>query len=206
KKRGLDQNTIVVFTADHGEGFNEHELFEHGRSYYEELLHVPLIISGLGVSEGVVVDDPVSLIDLMGTLRGLLDLPAREGSPDDGFLKALTGHRYTSGPMYFDSASNLAGNDCRDALWNESFKLITHLTVAEVELYDLRNDPGERHNLAAVEAELARQMLASLQDFREMCAAQAEAIAGKGSSAAESVSAAEREKVLKKLKSLGYVN
>ncbi|MHC4160018.1 MAG: sulfatase, partial [Planctomycetota bacterium] len=43
-QRGLDQNTIIVITSDHGEEFLDHGGFEHGHTLYNELLHVPLII------------------------------------------------------------------------------------------------------------------------------------------------------------------
>ncbi len=206
-QRGLRANTIVIFTADHGESFNDHGMFEHGRSYYEELLHVPLIISGPGVPAGAVVDTPVSLVDLMPTLQGLLGVAGPDSGDGGGFLAALRGRPGTAGPFYFDSATDLAGSDCLDAVWDRGFKLITHRDPGAVELYDLAADPGELHDLAADHQGRVEDMTALLEGFRRRSAEQRTLLAGgQGAAPADSASPAQREEILKKLKSLGYVN
>ena len=68
------ENTIIVYTADHGEEFGEHGRFSHGGKIVPELLHVPLIIVGDGVKRGVVVEEDVSHLDLAPTLLDLLGL------------------------------------------------------------------------------------------------------------------------------------
>ena len=50
-------NTYVIITADHGEGFGEHDTYSHGWNLYREVLHVPLIIAGPGIPAGVRVKD-----------------------------------------------------------------------------------------------------------------------------------------------------
>ncbi len=70
----VDDDDIVVFFADHGEEFWDHDGFEHGHSLYDELLHVPLAIKGPGITSGR-SDAPVSLIDLTPTVLDMLDLP-----------------------------------------------------------------------------------------------------------------------------------
>ncbi len=73
--RRLDkENTIIVYTADHGEEFGEHGHFSHGGKIIPELLHVPLIIVGDGIKRGVVVEEDVSHLDLAPTLLDLLGL------------------------------------------------------------------------------------------------------------------------------------
>ena len=73
-------NTIIVVTADHGESFNEHNYYlEHGKLPYQACAHVPLIIVREDVlPAGVVVEDPVGLIDLTATLVSLSNM----GRPD----------------------------------------------------------------------------------------------------------------------------
>ena len=79
KELGLDKNTIIVFTADHGESLGEHDYYlEHGRYSYQVNARVPLIV----VQEGVIpkdktVDSPVGLIDLTPTILELagIDVP-----------------------------------------------------------------------------------------------------------------------------------
>jgi arylsulfatase A-like enzyme len=73
RKRGLTDNTLVIITSDHGEGFDEHGLMNHGNSLYRELIHVPLIIWEPGqVPAGKRVPEPVSLTALPSTVVDLL--------------------------------------------------------------------------------------------------------------------------------------
>jgi arylsulfatase A-like enzyme len=67
KTRGLDRGTLVVVTSDHGEEFLEHGGFEHQKTLYEEVIRIPLLVSGPGVAprrEPL----PVSLLDVMPTI------------------------------------------------------------------------------------------------------------------------------------------
>jgi len=71
--RGLTKNTLVVITSDHGEGFAEHGLMNHGNSLYRELTHVPLILWEPGtIPEGRVVAEPISLSSLSATVLDLV--------------------------------------------------------------------------------------------------------------------------------------
>jgi len=68
------ENTIIVYTADHGDEFGDHGDFSHRGKIVPELLHVPLIIVGDGIKRGVVVEEDVSHLDLAPTLLDLLGL------------------------------------------------------------------------------------------------------------------------------------
>lgn len=57
---GLDDQTLILFTADHGEEFLEHGRYGHGHSVFEEVVHVPLIVAGPGVPSGMRQSEPVS--------------------------------------------------------------------------------------------------------------------------------------------------
>ncbi len=83
KLRGLLEKTLVVVTADHGEGFGEHQLFGHGYSLYRPEIRVPLVIRPpSGLTSSRVVGETVSLRDLPATIVDLLGLGA--GSPFPG--------------------------------------------------------------------------------------------------------------------------
>ena len=71
-QRGLDKNTLVVITSDHGEEFNEHGFMDHLNALYRELIHVPLIFWEPGtVPVGVRISTPVSTVSLPSTLLSL---------------------------------------------------------------------------------------------------------------------------------------
>ena len=63
----------VVTLADHGETLGEHGMWNHGYGLYPELTHVPLVVSGPGIEDGV-HEDPVSLLDVHRTVANLLGI------------------------------------------------------------------------------------------------------------------------------------
>lgn len=65
---GLSDNTLIVVTSDHGEEFLEHGGVDHGHTLYQELVHIPLIMSGPGISEGMVDSTTVGQFDILPTL------------------------------------------------------------------------------------------------------------------------------------------
>jgi arylsulfatase A-like enzyme len=75
ERRGLADDTIVVFTADHGEEFFDHGSVGHGHSVFEELIRVPLIVRWPGLTGGAQrIEDAVGLVDVMPTLLEALGL------------------------------------------------------------------------------------------------------------------------------------
>jgi arylsulfatase A-like enzyme len=157
-----DKNTIVVITSDHGEEFWEHGNFVHGKSTYETVTRVPLIISVPGKAP-TVIDNPVSQVDLAPTILRLAGIAAPEtmqGEPlpmerADGPAKAVfAGSRFIK-----TSESN---PDRQDAVIVWPWKLILdHDRMnGPGEFYDLSRDPGERHPIVEddVAALLRRQL------------------------------------------------
>lgn len=74
----LDDRTLVVFTADHGEEFLEHGRMFHGQTTYGELANVPLIFRGPAIPAGVTIAETTQAIDVMPTLLELSGLTAPE--------------------------------------------------------------------------------------------------------------------------------
>jgi arylsulfatase A-like enzyme len=95
---GLARNTLVVFTADHGEMLGSHGLVSK-MVFHEEAVHVPLIMRMPGaIKPGAVVKDPVSGLDLFATILDYLGVqaPARDGDS----LRPLIEGRGKAGPDY----------------------------------------------------------------------------------------------------------
>ncbi len=129
----LGPQDIVVVFSDHGEEFWDHGGFEHGHALYEELVHVPLILKGPGVTPGREAT-PVGLIDLAPTVLELLDLPAPD--MDGQSLLAPTPQR----PLAM--GYGLYGRE----MWavRRGSDKWTH-TEGRSRVSDLEADPGEAH-------------------------------------------------------------
>ena len=74
EESGLMENTLVIVTSDHGEEFFEHGGPLHGRTYFQEVLAIPLILRGPGIPAGRRFSDPVGLVDVVPTILGVLGL------------------------------------------------------------------------------------------------------------------------------------
>ncbi len=134
-------DTLFVVVGDHGEGLGDHDELNHGMQVYDATQHVPFILSGSGVSVGEVVDTPVSLVDLLPTVLGVLGLTPPRGL--DGRNKPLAGPE----PVYMESwqLAQRFGVAPHLAIVDGPLKLID---TPRPELYDLSVDPGEAHDLA----------------------------------------------------------
>jgi arylsulfatase A-like enzyme len=95
RERGLYDDTLVVVTADHGEGFGEPStvkrgtrLAGHGKDVHESLLHVPLVVKHPGQEEGAVVEEPATLTRFPDVVRGALDGDRIGFVPEAGLVVA----------------------------------------------------------------------------------------------------------------------
>lgn len=137
RERGLDSTTVVVVTADHGEEFADHGGVEHGHTLYQELLSVPMVISGPGVPSGRVVEETSSSIDLLPTVIGMLDMevPAVCGGTD--LLDGPPGGRPvpSSGTLWAEGELACCVADGRKVIWDAEADSAVG--------YDLASDPAE---------------------------------------------------------------
>lgn len=144
ERRGLDDETIVVFTADHGEEFFDHGSVGHGHSVYEELIHVPLIVRIPGVTDGAQrIDDVVGLVDVLPTIYEALGRPIPDDLSGESFLPLLLGEA-SDAPR----ASVTGFMEGWRALDVGRLKIIQR-TERTTMLFDTVTDPGETHDLAA---------------------------------------------------------
>lgn len=153
EQTGFDQNTVVVFTADHGEMLGERGMW-YKQTFFEWSARVPLIIRAPGNNMSRRVDNVVSLVDLMPTLLDLATggQPLDIADPLDGRSMACLLDGDSGGwPDVAISEYTDMGvcAPCR-MIRRGHFKYIyTHGHPAQ--LYDLANDPRELENLAGTE-------------------------------------------------------
>ena len=167
EKEGLDENTFILFTSDNGPETTwkkRKELFQHAsngpyregkRSIYEGGHRVPFIVrwpAGI-VSPGRISSSLVCQTDLLATLAEIVgdSLPNNAGEDSQSFLSALTQVTTVNRvPMIHHSSRG------EFAIRDKQWKLVMGSTKKrKQELYDLSNDPGEKHNLFDTQRERA---------------------------------------------------
>ncbi len=143
----MTENTIVVFTSDHGDYMGEHRLMLKGIPAFEGVYRVPLILSGPGIPAGRQVREVVSLLDLAPTL---VQLTTGDVFPGHGrsLLPLLQGRENYWRSEAFAECHGQRFNYTQRVLWRGDDKYIFN-GFDEDELYDLAADPHEMHNLAS---------------------------------------------------------
>ena len=173
RSHGRLDRTLVVVTADHGEGLGEHREETHSYLVYNTTQHVPLVVRPPGGSPGggKTVDERVGSVDVLPTILDLLGVAIPAGVQGRslafhfGDLPGVEPRRGSSvKPHYAETLSPRLTNRWGElrALFDQEWK---YIHGPRRELYDLAADPRERDNLVASRPEVAARMEEGLASF-----------------------------------------
>jgi arylsulfatase A-like enzyme len=169
---GLPDNTLLVITSDHGDGFAEHEAVSHGSTVYNEEVHVPLLMRfperfARERSFPVTGRDtcPASTVDLLPTLLDFVGAAAPPGIDGVSIIPDRRSAASCSRPVVSERTSE-AGHVSGAAMVVDDRKVIVDYEGAGSQLFDLSADPSEARDLSGeragerrdLEAELARRL------------------------------------------------
>lgn len=147
---GLRDNTIILFTSDHGEELCDHHMFRKCRPY-EGSCHIPMIISGpenlTGGKQGQVCHSIVELRDIMPTLLDLAHAPVPE-EVDGKSMMSMVADPGKSIREWLHG-EHLYGNESNHYIVTSRDKFIWYSQTGEEQYFDLSSDPRELHNGAA---------------------------------------------------------
>lgn len=169
----LLERTAIVVTADHGESLGEHDMYFVHTGLYEPTVHVPLITYfPTAPRHGVEVRDIVELVDVYPTLLDYFDINVQQPIRGRSLWPLMRGEVQPHKSAFIEHAGrNLV------ALRSERYKYIKHLRTLHIqpsypfvegheELYDLQNDPQERHNVVRVRPIVAKSFRMELEKKR----------------------------------------
>lgn len=212
--QGRWEDTLLIITADHGDMLGERGLTGHGRpaGMYRQLIRVPLIVHGPGFSPGERTDALVQLSDItqtVGEITGALDALAPTAATRVDLRDAATGagREYAiceraawpekrlqkaqkANPSFDFSAMVGEVRSCIRDGWH-----LVDAATGATELFDTSRDPHETEDLIEHEPEIAREMLAILDDWRERA---------RPHPATEGLVEVEDPEVEKRLRGMGY--
>ncbi len=157
---GQLENTIIVFTSDHGDWMGDHGLLLKGPMLYDGLLRVPMIMAGPGVPEGHVVSDPVSTLDLRSTFADMADIAAEDddGNSLVGVLNGDESREYALNEWEVDAKRSGIDLDLR-TIRTKRYRMSVDLITGAGELYDMNEDPEEMQDLWGDPAHKAAQAM-----------------------------------------------
>ncbi len=192
RERRLLDETIVVFVADHGEGFHEHGQLQHGFAPFEEVAAVPLLMRLPPVYdlEPRAVAEPVGLVDLMPTLLDLVGLESAAQAQGRSFVPELLGRRQNERPVYSEGAGVSSMRDADHTL------MVAPDGVRSC--FDNARDPEQLTPLEMQSANACEQLAATLDGL-----VQGLESADAGAQADATVTLDEDE--IRELRALGYI-
>ena len=162
---GIADNTLVIFTSDHGEMLGAHGMREKN-VFYEESAHIPLLIKFPGVIQpGTTVEGYTSLIDLFPTILDYLEVPETES--DGKSLRGLIDGTDTEHGQYVVTEWDRVNNP-NYMVVKDGWKLIIPYTIKSNvinAMYDMNTDPYEMNNLLGSNPDRA-QYLDKAEDLR----------------------------------------
>jgi len=141
---GYSEDTLIIFTADHGEEFFEHGKFGHGYSQYDELVRTPLIISGPDFPAGKNIDTPVGNTDIVPTVLKFANIDLPENLIGTPLQDIAGGSSTVRRPILGDET----GQVVRKYVLDWPFKGIADFVTGNIEVYNLETDPFELDDIS----------------------------------------------------------
>lgn len=146
KKKSPPQRTLIVLLSDHGESLGDHGEYQHGIFLYDSTIHIAWVMAGPGIPAGVRVEQQARTIDLLPTILDLLGGKASRAVQGTTLVPAFSGkpvateysYEETMYPKFVMNWSSLFGIHTPDWMY---------VRAPKPELYDLKRDPGELHNV-----------------------------------------------------------
>ncbi len=213
RSRGLLENTYFFLLSDHGEQFYEHGMQGHGTPPFEEVLRVPLIVTGPGVPRGRRNAAPLAHLDLLPTMLELAGAPLSAHAQGRSFAPLLRGEAATlperpriSAGWTLPPGFAVPAYAVRSGSWK--LMRVTRGDQTTDQLYDLAADPHERSDLSTRQSERVQNLSLLLARYEAQSAQLADALqqqagrAGVPSEPAEALLDPEREEMLR---ALGYI-
>ncbi|KAL2091866.1 hypothetical protein ACEWY4_011664 [Coilia grayii] len=156
---GLLNNTVLLFTSDHGELAMEHRQF-YKMSMFEGSSHVPLLMMGPGIKSGLQISQPVSLVDIYPTVMELAGIPSPGGLSGYSLLSLLSGSNGSRPGWVLSEYHGCNANASTYMLRLGQWKYIAYAdgTTIPPQLFDLSKDKDELKNLASSLPEVVRHL------------------------------------------------
>ena len=173
---GLEKQSLIIITSDHGDEFLEHGRLGHQQLYYRPNLHVPLIVRVPGLPKKEIrIRELVQSIDLMPTILELAGLPVHPNVQGRSLLPLMK--RYKN--VFNRSLAKVFQSFVKDSqlsysmeprfklysIITEGYQLIYNMDANSIKLFNLERDPLAQNNIAKHQDDTVQQLLEDLKNF-----------------------------------------
>ncbi len=152
------ENTSIWIVSDHGDHHFEHQEANHGTTLYQELVHVPLVVTLPGTDQRQRVDRVVSTVDILPTIAEVCGIPLSYEAHGESLMPLLRGEARPLGRRYAFSSVH----DQR-AIQDARYKLLRRPRRADV-LFDLVEDPKESTDISGTHQEILARLAGALDE------------------------------------------
>ena len=160
---GETENTLVIFTSDHGMSCGSHGL-RGKQSQYEHTINVPFVVAGPGIEPGSTSDAPIYLRELYPTTCELVGVPVPAAVTAESFAPIL--HREKD--EHHEDIFGYFTHTQRMIRTNDGWKLNYYPEIGRWQMFDLNTDPNETNDLAGPEhQERLTELKSRLSDWRK---------------------------------------
>jgi choline-sulfatase len=193
QKFSSDNNTLIIITSDHGEGFLEHGHLSHGNSLYSENINIPLIIKLPKQMNSKSIGQQVSLLDVMPTILSLLNLSFPDQVLGESLITSEGEERRIPKRFLFSELGRF--NYDQKAIFTDEWKYIYNYTSFFESLFNRTNDLGDKVNLVSDQSAMRNRLKDSLNKWVEAA----------HKYPPKKVEVTPSQETVDKLKSLGYI-
>ena len=152
------QRTVIVFSADHGEAFGEHNFWRHAFELWQPLIRVPwmFVVPGAAPKH---IDENRSHLDMAPTILDLMGVP-HEGMEGRSLVSEIFGREEPAHRDVIVDLPRTSDSDRRRAVIHDNYKLIAYGDDAYYQVYNLELDPGETRSIEKTERGKFDEMVA----------------------------------------------
>lgn len=162
RERGDLDESLVVFTADHGEELYDHGRWDHGYTLFEEQVHVPLVVRYPNAKHaGTVIEPAVGVVDVLPTILGFVGATIPPGVQGNDLAPVIAGKANAVDGIVTEAVK---WRPDQRSVRTSRYKLIHDGATGRSTLYDLHDDPGERVNVADANPEVVDRLVAILRN------------------------------------------
>lgn len=162
RQLGVDDNTLIILTADHGESFAEHDTWFSGSTLYNATTRVPMIVSFPNrLPRSRAISAPAMSVDLAPTVLDTIGAPIPDVFEGQSLLPLMLGHSAGADRLAFTELADRSAVAVVDRYW----KLIWSSRDQTTSLFYLGDDPNELHDRSESEPETANRLVEELREW-----------------------------------------